>query len=198
MPLSLTTPPVGEPVSLSDAKTWLRVSHTEEDTLMSDLITSARERIEHHTGLALMTQSWRETLDAWPRHRLGAGGQAVRLARRPVLSVESVSTLDEQGQWVVWDPSEYRVEPGEPGRLIATLPFSLPQPAHCAGGLQIDFTAGFGGSANDVPAALREALLRMVGAAYANVERAESAQRGREDLPEGVEALLRPWRRARL
>lgn len=198
MPLILTAPPVGEPVSVSDAKTWLRVSHFDEDTLISDLITSARERIEHHTGLALIAQSWRETLDDWPRHRLDAGGQAVRLARRPVVSVESVSTLGAQGQWVVWAPSEYRVELGEPGRLIATLPFSLPQLAHCAGGLQIDFTAGFGPSGQDVPAALREAILRMVGAAYANVERAESAQRGREDLPEGVEALLRPWRRARL
>jgi uncharacterized phiE125 gp8 family phage protein len=198
MALSLTAPPAVEPVSLSDAKAWLRAGHGDEDALISDLIASARARVESETGLALITQSWRWTLDAWPQGRLSACGQAVSLPVRPLISVEAVPTINADGVATVHDPAEYRIEPGEPGRLIAVLPFALPQPERAAGGIEVDFTAGFGAASDDVPAPLREAVLRLVADAYSNVERAESAQRGSAGLPEAVETLLRPWRRVRL
>lgn len=198
MALTLTAPPAVEPVSLSDAKAWLRAGHGDEDGLINDLIASARARIESEIGLALITQSWRWTLDAWPVRRLSACGQAVSFPLRPLLSVEALRTFDRDSASTSVDPAEYRVEGGEPGRLIAVLPFSLPRPERAAGGIEIDFTAGFGASGDDVPAPLREALLRLVSDAYSNVERAQSARRGEGGLPESIEALLRPWRRARL
>ncbi|MCR9128836.1 MAG: hypothetical protein NXI12_04885 [Alphaproteobacteria bacterium] len=198
MPLSLTAPPAAEPVSLSDAKAWLRAGHAEEDSLIGELLASARARVESETGLALITQSWRWTLDAWPSRRLSACGQAVSLPVRPLISVQAVRTYDAEGASTAIDPAEYRAEPGEPGRLIAVLPFNLPQPERAAGGIEVDFTAGFGGTGDDVPAPLREAILRLVADAYSNVERAESARRGEGGLPDAVDALLRPWRRVRL
>jgi uncharacterized phiE125 gp8 family phage protein len=198
MALTLTAAPAVEPVSVSDAKAWLRAGHADEDGLIGDLIVSARARVEAETGLALITQNWRWTLDAWPARRLSACGQAVSLPIRPLKSVEAVRTFDGDGLAALSDPAEYRVEAGEPGRLIAVLPFSLPRPERAVGGIEVDFTAGFGPSGEDVPAPLREAILRLVSEAYSNVERAESARRGESGLPEGVEALLRPWRRARL
>ena len=198
MALSLTAQPAVEPVSLSDAKAWLRAGHGDEDALIGDLIASARARVEAETGLALITQSWRWTLDAWPSRRLSAGGQAVSLPLRPLISVEAFRTFNADGAATVHDPAEYRIEPGEPGRLIAVLPFALPQPERAAGGIEIELTAGFGAAGEDVPAPLREAILRLVADAYSNVERAESARRGEGGLPDGVEALLRPWRRVRL
>ena len=198
MALTLIEPPAVEPVSLSDAKAWLRAGHGDEDALIGDLITSARARIESETGLALITQSWRWTLDAWPTRRLSASGQAVNLPIRPLISVEAVRTYQSDGAATLHDPAEYRIEPGEPGRLIAVLPFALPKPDRVAGGIEVDFTAGFAPAGEDVPAPLRGAILRLVADAYSNVERAESAQRGPAGLPDGVEALLRPWRRMRL
>ncbi len=198
MALILAAPPAAEPVSLSDAKAWLRAGHGDEDQLIGDLITSARARVEFETGLALITQSWRWTLDAWPARRLSACGQAVSLPVRPLISVEALRTIEPGGAVTVHDPAEYRVEPGEPGRLIAVMPFALPRPERAAGGIEIDFTAGYGAAGDEVPAPLREAVLRLVAQGYSNVERAESARRGEARLPEGVAGLLRPWRRARL
>lgn len=198
MTLHLLTPPAVEPVTLSDAKTWLRVAHAEEDDLITGLIRSAAARVEAETGLALIARSYREVLDAWPARRLSAYGQAVSVARGPLISVEAVRTYARDGAVELWDPAEYRTETGEPGRIIAVYPFSLPQPGRVAGGIEIEFTAGFGAAADDVPAALKEAVLRLVAQSYSAVEPAESAQRGLAGLPEDVEALLRPWRRVRL
>lgn len=198
MTLHLLTPPLVEPVSLSEAKTWLRVAHPDEDTLITETIRVARERVEAETGLALIARSYREVLDAWPARRLSAFGQAVSVARGPLISVEAVRTYAQDGAATLWDPAEYRAETGEPGRIVAVYPFSLPCPDRPAGGIEIAFTAGFGTQAEDVPATLKDAILRLVAQSYSTAEPAESARRGEGGLAPDVEALLRPWRRVRL
>lgn len=197
MTLHLLSPPAVDPVSLAEAKAWLRVAHGEEDALITELIRAAAARIEAETGLALIARSYRETLDAWPARRLSACGQAVRVLRGPLISVEAVRTYARDGAVTLWDPAEYRVETGEPGRIIAVYPFSPPQPWRTAGGIEIDFTAGVATSPADVPAALREAILRLAAQSYATAEPAESAQRGAA-LSQDVAGLVRPWRRVRL
>jgi uncharacterized phiE125 gp8 family phage protein len=42
-----------EPVTLQEAKNYMRISSNAEDALIGELITSARERIEKFTGLSL-------------------------------------------------------------------------------------------------------------------------------------------------
>jgi uncharacterized phiE125 gp8 family phage protein len=112
--------------------------------------------------------------------------------------VEALRVYDRGGAAQLIDPAEYRVEPGEPGRLIAILPFTLPRTERLAGGIEIEFTAGFGPSASDVPAALGEAILQLTAARYGGVEKAETAARGEVGSPETVATLLSPWRRLAL
>ncbi|MFW6412677.1 MAG: head-tail connector protein [Oceanicaulis sp.] len=198
MRLRMTSPPGAEPVSLAEAKTWLRAGHDDEDALIGDLIAAARERVETETGRALITRSYVETLERWPAARLSAFGQAIGAAVAPLASAASVTVYDRRGQASVWDPAEYRVETGDPGRIVAVFPFALPTIDQRGGRAEIAFAAGYGESADDVPAALREAVLRLVSDAYATVEPAESARRGEAGFSPSVEALIRPYRRARL
>ncbi|WP_430431792.1 head-tail connector protein [Oceanicaulis sp.] len=195
MSLTLLSPPGAEPVSLEAAKAWLRVSHEDDDALITDVIVSAREHVEARTGLALITQSWRERLDDWPRRRLSASGLAVSLAKAPLISVEAVRGRERDGTLSVWDPAEYRVETGEPGRLVAILPFSLPRPVVKAGGIEIEFTAGFGETPDDVPAPLRAAILHLVAARYGS-DRGEGGDT--PQTPEIVDRLLAPYTQVRL
>lgn len=62
MKVTLITPPASEPVTLLEAKLHLRVDTDMEDGLISALIITAREQVEHVTGQRLVTQTW--TLEA--------------------------------------------------------------------------------------------------------------------------------------
>jgi len=62
----LITPPASEPISLADAKAWLRLDDTSEDELISALITAARLTIEAACDRMLITRGWRFVLDCWP------------------------------------------------------------------------------------------------------------------------------------
>jgi len=78
---------VTEPVTLAQAKAWLRVTHDDEDDIISALITAARQRCE-----GLINKSFVErTVTAIVRNDLGN----IKLPYGPVNTVSSVS--DSEG-----------------------------------------------------------------------------------------------------
>ena len=52
-----TTGTITEPVTLAECKAYMRLSNTDEDTLISSLIKAARELIEKYTGLSLIRKT---------------------------------------------------------------------------------------------------------------------------------------------
>ncbi|MDJ0931825.1 head-tail connector protein [Breoghania sp.] len=72
MPTLSISPPAAEPISLAEAKAFLRIDHDDEDGLIEALISAARIRVESITGRALMSQGYHTVLDAWPSRRVGA------------------------------------------------------------------------------------------------------------------------------
>lgn len=46
-----------EPLLLADVKTYLKVDYTDEDALITSLITAVRQKIEEYTGLALVVKT---------------------------------------------------------------------------------------------------------------------------------------------
>ena len=66
-PILLTGPAV-EPLSLDEAKTFLRVEHSDDDQVIGALIASARMHVEAQAKIALLTQNWRMVFDCWPHH----------------------------------------------------------------------------------------------------------------------------------
>jgi len=60
MALEILIPPVGEPVSLSDVRTYLRIGTQGDDALLTRFVSAAREAFEARTGLALLTRRVRQ------------------------------------------------------------------------------------------------------------------------------------------
>jgi uncharacterized phiE125 gp8 family phage protein len=94
--------PIGEePVSLVEAKAYLRVNAADEDAKIAAMIPRARKWIEDHTGLALMQRTFVER--HLPRHG------AIALYKGPLLSVDDVTYTDSTGDQTYvprfWPPS---------------------------------------------------------------------------------------------
>ena len=99
-PKRITTPT--EPVTLDEAKLHLRVDGTDENALISAMISAARESCEDRIEGAIPVTGWRLTLDAFP--------DAIKLPRGPVASVESVKYIDAAGVEQTLSPLDYLVD----------------------------------------------------------------------------------------
>ena len=182
----LLVPPSDEPVSLADAKAWLRIETGDEDALVTALIPAARTIVEAATRRLLVTQTWRLSFDAWP--------SALAIPLAPVASVAAMRVYDTAGVSQAIDPTTYRLF-DTPDR--AQVVFSLPPPApgRAAAGIEIDVVAGYGAS-SDVPQALRQAMLMLIARWFEN--RGDAVEAGKGELPASAAALIAPFRRTRL
>ncbi len=158
MTLFRTVEPAVEPVTLTEAKAHLRISHASEDELIAGLIKAARDEVEKATGAVLIDQSWRLALDCWPRD-----GTAT-IVRHPVKEILSVTVFGADGEATLVDPGTYMLDSlSRPARLHFE---TTPAPARIMNGIEIDFTAGYGEAGTDVPDLLKRAILLLVAHWY--------------------------------
>lgn len=186
IPVLLEGPAV-EPVSLAEAKLWLRLDGAAEDDLVQALIVAARLLVEAEIGQVLIGQNWRLIADAWP-----AGATIpVRVGR--VLAVAGGRVFDGDGQPAAIPAENFTVLGA--GEVPQILPAARPQPGRAHAGIEIDLRLGFGETPSDVPDTIRLAIRRLVVMWFENRGDVESAETG---LPPQIRALLRPFRRVRL
>ncbi len=195
MPLVLTSGPAIEPVSVAEAKAHLRLdaASSAEDVLIGSLLLTARLHIEAALGLALITQGWMQTLDAWPSH-----DAYVNLGLRPVQAITAVRVRGADNSAVTLLPTQYQLDASSlPARLVRPGNAFWPPPGKAAAGIEIAFTAGFGAAATDVPAPIRQALLMLAAHWY---EHRDPIEIGSDEtiVPAAVSQLLEPWRLKRL
>jgi uncharacterized phiE125 gp8 family phage protein len=187
MSLYQLTPPATEPLSLAEAKHFVRVEHADDDALIAALVVSARAHVETATRRALMTQTWRMVLDAWP-----AGG-LVRVLLAPLQAVEAVRVYEADGSVQQIDSETFVADSSAaPGR-IAFPPWAVTAPGRALAGIEIDFVAGYGDDPGDVPEPLRQAI-RLLVAHWYEQRGVVAAGSGAQLMPTGVEALLAPYR----
>lgn len=165
----LVTPPVTEPVTLEEAKLHLRIDGNEEDSLISVLITAARQKSEEYTRRAFITQTWELALDS--------ANRKVYIPKPPIQTINEV-TLD--GEIV---STENYVLIGQ-NAFYSKIPLRAVNPD----GLVIRYISGYGNNATDAPQAIRQAILMLVAHLYEH--RGDDAI----EMPPTVKALLRPYR----
>lgn len=189
MNLTLAAAPGLEPVDLSEALDHLRVSGSDSDSIVEALITAAREHLETVTRRAFVTQEWELRLDAFP----SCNGGLIELPLPPLQTVEAVLYVDAAGAAQTLDPSLYQVDAySTPGRLLPAYGTTWPATQNVPNAVTVEFTAGYGDAAADVPRPLRQALLLLVGELYESREAA--GDKARTELPFGVRALVSPFR----
>jgi uncharacterized phiE125 gp8 family phage protein len=177
--------PALEPVTLAEAKAWLRVEHDDDDDAIGALIAGARLHVEARTRRALIAQSWRLVRDRWP-----ANGR-IALRPAPVTALDAVRVYDGEDVAHTLDLQGFVLDVA--GSALAFPPFAPAAPGRSAAGIEIDLTAGYGDVADDVPQPLRQAILMLVAHWYEN--RGVTAASGAVALlPANVATLIAPYR----
>ena len=64
--IQIVSQPQCEPVSLADAKTFLRVTESDQDAIISTLIQAAREYCEGFTGRSFINKGYKQVHDSFP------------------------------------------------------------------------------------------------------------------------------------
>lgn len=174
--------PAIEPVSLEEMRQHLRIDDEGEHEYMLDIIAEAREEIEQASGLTLIQQKWRLTMDRWSGGgeawwdgvrdghigellNGGTGGE-VKLPRYPLASIDTIKTIDEEDVATnIVVSSVFNIDTSQrPGRITLKTGATWPEVNRSSNGIQIDYYAGYGTNEADVPAPIRRAVRQL--AAY--------------------------------
>lgn len=186
MPLILVTAPAAEPITLTEAKAHLRVTGTDEDTLIAALIAAARQNLDGRDGWlgrSLMPQTWELRLYAFPA--------SITIPLPPLQSVDSIKYIDLDGDEQTLDPALYQVVAGEPARIVPAYGQTWPSTRCQPEAVRVRFTAGYADAAS-VPAPIKAAILLNVGTLYRDRETVNIGNIVAE-LPT-VSLLLSPFR----
>jgi hypothetical protein len=204
----LVTPPAAYPVSIAEVKAQLSLAAdvADDDARIAGLIAGATTQVETFLGQALITRSYNGFLDHWPHRREGshdggewpatigaAGGpgwhaRSVEIPMPPLISVDAVTTYDDEDNPTVFDPSNYYTDTTSTfGRLVLRRDAWWPPAWRAANAIEIAWTCGVGATLRPfVDEDIRAAILIAVGAL--NEQRGDMP--APDLLPTGAKALL--------
>lgn len=177
---TLVTPPAAEPVTLDEAKTWLRVSHSDEDTAISSLISAARDVAEKYMRRALVTQTWKISADL-PSNKYGSSlpdgtynlpisvlngdlPTEVDLPYKPIQSITSVQTYDTANTASTYSSSNYFLDTAS-GRMVLNNTAVWPSNLRDKAALVVTYVAGYDKISN-IPPSIKNAIKMHVHAMY--------------------------------
>lgn len=182
MTFKVTTAPTVEPITVPILKLYARIDSNYEDTILSNIIIAIREMTEKYLNRALIEQSITMKMDYWYNI-------SMEMPRAPLISITSVSTLDESDVETLYSSSNYYTDTiSEPGKLIiknsVTPPYNT---TRFQGGYKIVYKAGYGSTASYVPTQIKEGMKMWAAAVYDN--RVPS-----DEPPPMAKILLDPYR----
>lgn len=163
MPSKVTVQPVEEPITLAEAKAWLRVTSTVEDTLITSLIEACRDIIEQRLEVKFVTQTIEQRLDVLPFHN-----RYITLDYNPVVSISSLQYVNSSGSTATFNSNNYELDnTSAQARLYLKENATWPTVGLTPNAITITYVAGYGGASN-VPGRFKQILKHLVGWSYEN------------------------------
>jgi uncharacterized phiE125 gp8 family phage protein len=166
-------------------------SDATEDTILTVLITSARQYVEAVTRRALISQTWDMYLNEFPFNN------SFEIPLGSLQSITSMAYTDSSGTVTTMTATtDYIADTAsEPGRVV--LPYGIGWPSttlHPVNPIAIRFVCGYGATAASVPASIRTAIKMTVEDLFEN--RSAVHNRAGVQIQENktVMALLWPYR----
>ncbi|MBV8782415.1 MAG: phage head-tail connector protein [Phycisphaerae bacterium] len=212
--ISVVTPPTTEPMTLAQAKAHLRITFTNDDDYIADLITAARVMLEDLTHRQFMSATIQQTFDAFPYpYSLGLCNDpvssygpgpgypnrlqpmswlrdyAILIERPPLQSVTSIAYIDASGNPQTMNANSYTVDAAsEPGRILPAIGTYWPPTLGQIDSVTVTYVAGYSDNAPEL-SKVRTAMRLLIGNWYENREAVGSKLLGVE-VPFAVQSLM--------
>ena len=188
----LLSGPIVEPVTLAQTKEFLRVDDANEDGFINSLIVAARIHVESITSRALISQSWRVVRDCWPSDRI------IKLPIGPLISLSAVTTYDNDGNANNLPLAQFQPETNiAPAKIYLPSSISGQTIMRQRAAIEIDYVAGFGVSADDVPVNLKQAIFTLIAYWFEHRDAVVIAGSG-SIVPSGFDQLIAPYKSMKL
>ena len=170
-------------VNINEAKKHLRVDSTDEDTLITSLITAVTSYLDGHSGIlgtALAPQTWQQQYRCFENK--------MKLPVGPVTQVNSISYYDNSGALQTVSSNDWQLLSSACGSWLEPV-YNKIWPINAPGKLiTIQYVAGY----SSIPAAIKQAALLLIGHWYENREAVGASL---SELPLAFNALIAPYRR---
>ena len=166
-------------VTLNEARGWLRMGTTLDDAVVAQLIRAATNICEAFIGRWLVIREVEE--------EVGLEAGRARLRIRPVVAVDAVATIDDDGEETALAADGWRLATKDDGTG-----WVAPVESGAATRLRVGYRAGLASGPNDIPEAIRQGIVRLVQHLHEARDDADRAP------PAVVAALWQPWRRVGL
>ena len=150
----LVAPPSHEPLTLSEAKTVLRIkpSDTSLDTDIQHAIEAARDEVERYTNISLIDQAW--------KIRLTAFQTTIDLPSAPVHTIHHIKYYDTSDEQQTITSTEYALDQYSPIQSIYRVDNTTTWPTTSTTmryPIEVQYVAGFGAS-KDVPELIKRCM----------------------------------------
>ncbi len=196
--LRVITPATGEPVTVDDVRSHLRIDSTDDDYLLAIYIKSARQYAENYTGRAFMPQTLQLRIDQFPT------GGIIELPKPPLSTNTTdvaITFLDgASGNSTTLSSTYYTVDShSEPGRVLLNKDLTWPDEYNFPHAVRVQYKAGYpldsSATGGTVPEAVKQWIMVRVGQMY---EHREPILTGKDafvtDIPRDfVDGLLDPY-----
>ena len=185
--LSRVTAPSLTPVSVDECKLDLRIDHTYDDSYIESLIEAATEYVGGRDGLLgnklLINQTWNYSTNGVD------SSSCLVLPFSPVSSIVSISYYDGDEVLQTLTVSDYNLFTDEDyAYLKPKTDNTWPTIYNRPDGITVQFIAGFGAAASDVPVNIRKAIRFIVAHWYENRTAITFGQP--KELPMAADALI--------
>ncbi len=176
MAYKIKTEPATEPVTVAELKNHLRVTESDEDTIITSYGKVARRVIEKRLNRSLITTTWELYLDFFPANE-------IEINRYPVIAVSEIAYTDTDGSADTF--ASFQLDNIQtPARLYPTFDEDWPDTKDVINAVKITFTAGYGAAAL-VPEEFKGLIKLIVGHLYEN-----RGDEGHKTLSKTVDMLI--------
>ncbi len=151
--------------NISDAKAWLKMDTSEDDALISGLVSAATQMAQNYLSQAFVTQTITETFDAWGDLQTPS---QLRLNIHPVISVTSILYVDSDGATQTLAANQYAADLYTK-RCVIEPAYNVTWPTlrEQRNAVTVVYQAGYG-AASAVPEDIKTALKLIVADMYEN------------------------------